>query len=445
MDLRRLARAALIQIYPPLNRVVARTLQLGLRLRHKRSAQSDLDTVVVLGDYLDFGGMIESPILDGHPIVLVATDRYPFRKMRPSSLARLAGLVIVADYADDKRADLLEQLRPYDPKVALIQAGEFLVPMCNYLNREFGNKGNSEELSKISLDKLAMRDRLVEMNVSTIRHHHVASIDDAEEVDFWPVVVKPTVSTGSSGVLFAENLEDFRRVYDESKDTARKTEFEQTFIVEEYVQGRQFDVEGFVANGKIQLCGIVEEYYEGVFPRFDHCWYLFNVELPVGVEDRIVAAVQEVLDACGLEHGGFHSECRIDRHGNPRVLEFSNRMGGGFEPLVLQTTGNDVVDGYIAYMLDKPYELAGDHNSYLIQKFCDTEAELAEWASYGEHHGLDYSVVHHQSRFFVGRVDVATDEWQVMRTLMADLLGMDCDERDAALLGAVGVEDGTVD
>jgi len=407
-------------------------LSLTLITKFNRSDKSE--SVVIIGDNTDFTFLLESDHLCDETIILVVTNRYSiwkvFGKLKLSSIRKLH---IVEDFGDNRFEELALQLAPYNPKAVLIQAGEFLVPVYNYLNRYFKLSGNSQKACDISLYKDVMRNTLLSAGINTIKFRRIENADDIDAIDFWPVVIKPSVSTGSSGVYLAKNSSEFQDLFLESEKSYRKTEFTQSFIAEEYIKGRQFDVEGIIENGRMIALCIVEEFYEHNLPAFDHGWFLFNVPLPNKLKKRMLETVQHALEVSEFVHGAFHCELRIDSEGMIRILEYSNRMGGGFERIILKATGHNIADIYIQSMLQEPVELSANENTYILQKYIHDPEEKAAWKSYLKQNDIPYEYSDFVFRKLIGLIVITTENWESVNMIMRDMLDHDIEKLNQSL------------
>lgn len=81
---------------------------------------------------------------------------------------------------------------------------------------------------------------------------------------------------------------------------------------------------------------------------------------PAPVETDILCKVQKIIfhawDSLKIEYGASHSEIKIDRLGNVKIIEIGARMGGDFigSSLVQQPMGIDFVKAVIEIALGTP-------------------------------------------------------------------------------------------
>lgn len=386
-----------------------------LSSRKQKIDQQD-QPIAVFIDYLDASFLLSSPILNTKKVVLFCTRRSPlFQMFRTGAYKKIAKVVLVENYSESQYNFLVKSCKENYVKVVMIQAGDFLVPAYNHVNREIGVKGNSELAVSCSLDKGVMREVLNRNNISPFKMLDLKDRADIEHVDFYPCVLKPKIGTFSEGVVLLESKDDFYRLIDESEKQRRKTEFETGYIVEEYIEGRQFDVEGIVHNGELVILSIVEENYTGFFPYFNINWFFFNAFVGEELYQKMYDTLQRAFIACGMLHGAYHCELRIDKNGDIRILEFSNRMGGGFEQPISNVTGNSFADLYVKSMLDTlESTTVNNKNHYLLQKYFQYADELELWKGYLTQENIKYSFSPLNYRGHIGMMNIYNDDKQKM-------------------------------
>ena len=127
---------------------------------------------------------------------------------------------------------------------------------------------------------------------------------------------------------------------------ARATEqsFEKKAIIEEYIEGAEYSVETISYQGTHTLLAITKKYTTGN-PHYIEVGHLEPAPLSPETEEKVKETVFAALSALGVENGAGHSELRIDRSGNVRIIEIGSRMGGDCigSDLVPLSTGQDFV------------------------------------------------------------------------------------------------------
>jgi hypothetical protein len=120
---------------------------------------------------------------------------------------------------------------------------------------------------------------------------------------------------------------------------ASRTGLEDLILVERYIDGREFAVEGVLTCGKLRVFAVFDkpDLLEG--PFFEETVYVTPTAVDSGVRALIVDHVTRGAAALGLWHGPIHAECRVTARGEVFVLEIAGRPIGGLCSRVLTIRG----------------------------------------------------------------------------------------------------------
>ena len=112
-------------------------------------------------------------------------------------------------------------------------------------------------------------------------------------------------------------------------------------VIEEAVHGEQFNLDGYVYQGKAHLLGVVDELmYPGTqaFMRFH-----YPSSLPSTVQNEALAIAQALLTEVGFDNAFFNMEFFYDRATKRlSVIEFNPRLGSQLADLYRRVDGVDV-------------------------------------------------------------------------------------------------------
>ena len=258
----------------------------------------------------------------------------------------------------------------------LIQCGSFMVPAYNRLNDLLGNgKANSVLARQCSLDKITLRHTLNNAGLSVLQNKEIAIGDDILPLRY-PCVLKPAIGTASEGVYLLSSDADLHKYGDQARAQRRTTTFHNKFLIEEYVEGAQFDVEGVILNGEVAILCIVQENYEGYLPEFNYnC--ISSTPYPRRPSSNYSLNTASVLSACGIRHGAFHCEMRVDKNQNIKVLDLANRMGGGFGAIISDATGNNFSSVYYQSMVKNSLKLSPNKNRRVLVKYFSDDRKVS--------------------------------------------------------------------
>jgi biotin carboxylase len=161
-------------------------------------------------------------------------------------------------------------------------------------------------------------------------------------IDF-PCVLKPVGLSGSRGVIransdseFAEAFRRIRALLARPQIRAARDGLEGQIIVEEYIVGREYAMEGVMTHGALTTFTIFDKPDPLVGPYFEETIYVTPTHLASAKYDGIVAQVERAARALGLFHGPIHAECRMTLDGIVYVLEVAGRPIGGLCSRVLR-------------------------------------------------------------------------------------------------------------
>jgi biotin carboxylase len=159
----------------------------------------------------------------------------------------------------------------------------------------------------------------------------------------FPLVLKPTDSSGSKGVTVLNDLENLEAAIAHASDFSRNG----VLICEEFIQKTFPAVIGgdiFVIGGQVVFWGLMsclrDEKLGGLVPTGE--------KTPSGLSASQSAAVKEVLQqlvtALGIRFGELNVEVILGENGVPYVLELGSRAGGNMIPVQLSdASGKDLV------------------------------------------------------------------------------------------------------
>lgn len=180
-------------------------------------------------------------------------------------------------------------------------------------------------------------------------------IIEATKTFTFPVIVKPTDSSGSKGVTKLENWEGLENAIAWADSYSRN----KVLLVEEYIQRGFPSVVGgdiFVWDGKVVLYGemacIRDLVNSPLIP--------IGEKKPSGLnkkqEQNVYKELQRIVSALNIQFGELNIEIILDKNDNVHFLELGPRAGGNMIPIQLSDAyGVDLVKANVqAAMGEKP-------------------------------------------------------------------------------------------
>jgi biotin carboxylase len=108
-----------------------------------------------------------------------------------------------------------------------------------------------------------------------------------------------------------------------------------TLLVESFIPGREYAIEGVLTDGALQVFAIFDKPDPLDGPFFEETIYVTPSRESPLVQEAMIATVAAGAAALGLRHGPIHAECRINELG-VHVLEIAARPIGGLCSKALQ-------------------------------------------------------------------------------------------------------------
>lgn len=246
----------------------------------------------------------------------------------------------IVDYA---RRNPIDAIVPVDDKTTLIAAlaaGELNLPH------------NPPQAAVAARNKQQMRRALRAAGVPVPRFE-VFSIDmpggelaaRVEASIGYPCVVKPLTLSASRGVMRADDagaLENRRRrlaaILATPEVAAIHGADARSFLVEEFVPGPEFALEGMMSDGKLRVLALFDKPDPLDGPFFEETIYTTPSRQPETVQEQLAACAAAAVAALGLREGPVHAELRLDSRAAAgsgaassalRVIEVAGRSIGG--------------------------------------------------------------------------------------------------------------------
>jgi biotin carboxylase len=174
----------------------------------------------------------------------------------------------------------------------------------------------------------------------------------------YPCVVKPLGLSGSRGVIRADTSDELeravtrvRKLLDRPDVRALRTGLDATILVEGFIEGREYAIEGVLTAGTFHCFAIFDKPDPLDGPFFEETIYVTPSQLAPPDQDTVIEHVSWAAQALGLVEGPIHAECRLGS-GGIFMLEVAPRPIGGLCSKVLRFTGISTQDSSAATLED---------------------------------------------------------------------------------------------
>lgn len=228
------------------------------------------------------------------------------------------------------------------PVHGIVALGDSTPPTAARAAEALGLLFHRPETSDICRNKYRSRQRMQECGLSVPRFvRFPINADPADIVKLgvapigFPCVLKPLALSASSGVIRANNAQEFISAFQRIRSLLRSPEVRgrgdeacDYLQVEEYIEGGEIAVEGLVDRGRLKVLAVFDKPDPLVGPFFEESIYVTPSRLPLETQAAVMEELRHASQALGLHHGPLHAELRINSRG-VWILEVAARSIGG--------------------------------------------------------------------------------------------------------------------
>jgi len=196
-----------------------------------------------------------------------------------------------------------------------------------------GLRYHPAEAARVAANKLLTREHFRAGGLRVPEFRICSSATPPDGIRY-PCVLKPLDASASRGVIRANNAEEFRQA---AERIARMHITMQAgdILVEDYIPGREFALEGVVTAGKLQTLALFDKPDPLEGPYFEETIYVTPSRETSERQAQMRDAAQAAVGALGLTDGPVHAEMRVNGLG-VWMLEVAARPIGGLCARVLR-------------------------------------------------------------------------------------------------------------
>jgi biotin carboxylase len=238
------------------------------------------------------------------------------------------------------------------PPAGIIAVGDRPTVLAARLTQALRLPGHPPDAADATRSKKRMRERFAAAGMRTPWNFQVeAGADVFSFVSrvIYPCVVKSLGLAGSRGVIRADDqsqlqaaIERVRALLARPDVQAQRTGLTDKLLIEGYIEGREYAVEGLLTDGRLRVLAIFDKPDPLDGPFFEETIYVTPPLATERVRASIELEVERAVAALGLTHGPVHAECRAGAAG-VTMLEVAARPIGGLCSRVLRFDRGDGV------------------------------------------------------------------------------------------------------
>jgi biotin carboxylase len=243
------------------------------------------------------------------------------------------GLTVDFEKPDEAISKVLRATRK-DKVLCIIATDDSVASIAARLAENLQLPGNQPEVAELTRRKDLARQALKDANcrIPEFELYPINTNALTRPGIGYPMVVKPLSLSGSRGVIRVNNDDEFQsaiiRIEHILETTGIKGEARHALLLESYLDGKEYAIEGFVINGQFCLMTIFDKPEPLTGPFFEETYYLTPTQLNQDQQDELVNEVTKCCTAYGMIMGPVHAEIRLTSEG-PVLLELAARTIGG--------------------------------------------------------------------------------------------------------------------
>ena len=284
------------------------------------------------------------------------------------------------------------QVDTYDPAVAVAAARELAatydiagvpsfteidVQLVATIAAELGLPGMTTDAALRARNKFQMKQGLRELAGVLPAYRRVQDLDElraaVQEIGF-PAVVKPNGASGSKGIFELRSINDVEPALKELQRITRPQfdqvfrQFGAEFIVEEFLTGDEFSVEGLIAGGRTHVVTVTDKITST--PYHLELQHTMPSVLPPDALRTIRATTARIVAALGFDNCAFHLEAKWGPRGM-KFIEIAARPAGDYiaSHLIPLASGVDYFANVIRIAVGAPLALEPDRDLHAGLRF----------------------------------------------------------------------------
>lgn len=236
-------------------------------------------------------------------------------------------------------------------------ASDPAAPTAAYVSEKLGLPGLPYEMAMNFCEKHRFRRFLKDNGFNVPKSVQVTedaplSEDDLASMMF-PLIVKPTDSSGSKGVTVIRGVDELPDALEYARSYSRN----KVLIVEEFIERAHphvIEAELTICDGKVKTWGLINSIRDTESNPLLPSAYSFPLEVTSEQKRIVEDEVAALVDASGMKYGSFNIEMIIDKHNRLFFLDAGPRNGGNMLPdYISLICGGDIVEATVLMSIGK--------------------------------------------------------------------------------------------
>jgi biotin carboxylase len=215
-----------------------------------------------------------------------------------------------------------------------------------YLSEKLGLPGNPWNVVKKFSNKAMLNRFLQERGISVPAQITLAQA--LEENVRFPLICKPALGDGKKGILKLNSKKELQKISSKIPSGA---------FLEEFIEGKEFTVLGFVQKGKFHLVSVSDKITTAYPPFLEIAHILPSSQPDLTGEFKFLC--QRISTLTGLTNGPLVAEFKVDSRKNIFLIEVAPEVGGEYlaEQLLPNHYGYDYFADYVRLLVGEELHL----------------------------------------------------------------------------------------
>ena len=275
--------------------------------------------------------------------------------------------------------DQVQQAAARGPFSAVLTTDDATVGLASEICERLQLPSNGPRARDASINKSDFRKFCREQGLATPAFSIIPDGEPSSrfyETVSYPCVAKPLSLSASRGVIRCETKSDLskaitriRRLLAQEKPNA-----DQSILVEDYLDGREYSVEAILRDGSLTIIAIFEKPDPMTGPFFEETIYVTPPRLCPETVLAIERELVKITAALDFREGPLHAEIRISDNGIFFIEVASRTIGGRCGKVVEFLTGASLEIWVLANAVRRPIRAKRAHGAFGVMMIPVPEA-----------------------------------------------------------------------
>jgi biotin carboxylase len=208
------------------------------------------------------------------------------------------------------------------------------VELASKISKALNTPGVIPESAHLARNKYKMRVAVYAKEKELVPNFtQIKTKQDIENANIsFPAILKPISAAGSKGIFTVNNKEEallaLEKLIEISKvhsDGELYKRYGEVFILEEFISGQEFSVEGIVVGDRLYIAGITDKLTTDDW-RLEYR-HIFPANYDISIMEEIKSASSKIVKILGLNNCAIHLEAKWS-NGKFKLIEIAARVGG---------------------------------------------------------------------------------------------------------------------